>query len=294
MSATVQAPGPVLVGVDGSRRNASAVVWATAEAGSSAAPLVLVHDTAGRTSDAAGRATVDRAVSLVARLDPGAQPVTEVLSAGPALGLIRTAGDYDRTSPGESTSMVVVGRRGAGGFTQLSLGSTARTLVHEPGPPTVVVPPGWSAQDVPATAPVVVDVTMAGDGQDGQGSWATPEEAEVGRERALSMALARAGRDGRPVLALLAWAVDASTAMEGRAIPDVWGEHAARAEQELEELLQAWRSVYPGVEIQGLTTDRHPVAALLEQASTAELVVVPRGSRGCAVVEYAACPVAVV
>ena len=47
MSATVQAPGSVLVGVDGSAHNASAVAWATAEAVSSGATLVLVHDDGG-------------------------------------------------------------------------------------------------------------------------------------------------------------------------------------------------------------------------------------------------------
>ena len=68
MSATVQAPGPVLVGVDGSTRNASAVAWAAAEAASSSAPLVLVHDDGGA-GEAAGRATLERAAAEVAKVD---------------------------------------------------------------------------------------------------------------------------------------------------------------------------------------------------------------------------------
>lgn len=295
MTATVRAPGPVLVGVDGSRRNASAVAWATAEAGSShqPRPLVLVHDKGGRASDAAGRATVDRAVALVAKIDPQLEPVTEVVTTGAASGLAQVAGNLEDAAD-RGSSMVVVGRRGAGGFSRLSLGSTARNLVHEPGPPTVVVPSGWDSEKVPATAPVVVDVTPAGDGQDGDGRHLTPDEADAGRERAIALALARADREGRPVVAVLAWSVDAAEAMEGRTIRDVWGEHADRAEQDLEEALHDWRKVYPGLEIRGITTDRHPVAALLEQAQEAELVVLPRGARGCAVVEYATCPVAVV
>ena len=39
---------------------------------------------------------------------------------------------------------------------------------------------------------------------------------------------------------------------------------------------------------------RHPVAALLDQAVGAELLVMPRGRSACAVAEYAQCPVAVV
>lgn len=294
MSATVQAPGAVLVGVDGSRHNASAIAWATAEASSSAAPLVLVHDTGGRTSEAAGRATVDRAVSLVARIDPDAVPVTEVSSEGPATGLLRSAHEHDLAPGGVGTSMVVVGRRGAGGFTELSLGSTARTLVHEAGPTTVVVPPGWMGQNLSPAAPVVVDATLPGHGHDGTTYLLGAEDARAGRDQALSLAMARADREGRPLVAVLAWSVDATAALEGRGIADVWAEHAAAAEHELAEVLGEWASVYPGVEIRSITTDRHPVAALLEHAQQAELVVVPRGSRGCALVEYAACPVAVV
>jgi hypothetical protein len=48
------------------------------------------------------------------------------------------------------------------------------------------------------------------------------------------------------------------------------------------------------VKVVAVATDRHPVAALLDQAAGAELLVVPRGFTGCAVVEYADCPVAIV
>ena len=44
----------------------------------------------------------------------------------------------------------------------------------------------------------------------------------------------------------------------------------------------------------GLATDRNPVLALLGQAEAAELLVLPRGPRASAVVEYADTPVAIV
>src|SRR5690606_5147349 len=130
MSATVQAPGPVLVGVDGSTNNASAVAWAAAEAASSRAPLVLVHDDGG-VNEPAGRATLERAASEVARVDRD-RPVIQVLTAqGPATALVRAAevmeaAEDDGELAGSAT--LVVGRRGSGGFRTLRLGSTARWL----------------------------------------------------------------------------------------------------------------------------------------------------------------------
>lgn len=285
MSATVQAPGPVLVGVDGSTRNASAVAWAAAEAASSSAPLVLVHDDGG-TGEAAGRATLERAAAEVAKVDRELRPALQVLTAhGAAVSLVETAREMERDAqqhsgqPAAGTATVVVGRRGAGGFRAMNLGSTARRLVHQDGPTTVVVPSGWDPATVESSAPVVVDARCA--------------EGETGA-RALGAAMARAQREGRPVVAVSVWSVPPEAARAGRSIAQVWAEHADRAERELDALLQPWRTAYPSVKVVAVATDRHPVAALLDQASGAELLVVPRGLTGCAVVEYADCPVAVV
>lgn len=284
MSATVQAPGPVLVGVDGSTRNASAVAWAAAEAASSSAPLILVHDDGGA-GEAAGRATLERAAAEVAKVDRALRPASQVLTAdGAAAGLVRTARTLERAEEnsaqtGAGTAMVVVGRRGAGGFRAMSLGSTARLLAHESGPTTVIVPSQWEPATVEATAPIVVDARNA--------------SGEAG-ERALAAAMARAHREQRPVVAVSVWSVPAEQARAGRSIAQVWSEHADCAERDLEELLQPWRTAYPSVKVVAVATDRHPVAALLDQASGSELLVVPRGATASAVVEYADCPVAVV
>ena len=285
MSATVQAPGPVLVGVDGSTRNASAVAWAAAEAASSSAPLVLVHDDGGA-GEAAGRATLERAAAEVARVDRTLRPAGQVLTAsGAAEGLVGTArrlepaGQDNSGHAGAGTAMVVVGRRGAGGFRAMTLGSTARLLTQRDGPPTVIVPSGWDPATVEATAPVVVDATQA--------------SGNAGR-RALATALARARRDHRPVVAVSVWSVPAEQARAGRSIAQVWSEHADLAERELDEQLEPWRTAYPSVKVVAVATDRHPVAALLDQAGGSELLVVPRGTTASAVVEYADCPVAVV
>ncbi len=281
MSATVQAPGSVLVGVDGSAHNASAVAWATAEASSSGATLVLVHDDGG-SGGAAGRATLERAAADVARVDRDLPVVTRLArSAAPAAGLVGAAREQDVADPTDETApaMIVVGRRGSGGFREMLLGSTARHLVHDAGPVTVIVPSGWDPDQVEDRAPVVVD--------------ARPRPGRAGDE-ALSTAMARAHRLGRPVLAVSTWSVPPDEALAGRSITQVWSEHADRAEEELAETLAPWRTAYPAVDVLAVATDRHPVATLLDQASAAELIVVPRGSTASAVVEHAGCPVAVV
>ncbi|SOC55919.1 universal stress protein [Ornithinimicrobium cerasi] len=275
MSATVQAPGPVLVGVDGSGRNASAVAWAAAEARASSAPLVLLHDASGA-GERAGRATVDRAAAQVADVDRELRPVGEVVTRVASEALTDTAREYGQTLGHGAESLVVVGRRGAGGFTRLSLGSTARALVHGEGPATVLVPSGWDLTRLDPHAPVVVDVSHDAD------------------DHALEHAVTRCVRDGRPLVALSAWSVDLVEGLIDRPIPRVWDEHADRAERELEERLAPWRAAYPDLEVVALATDRHRVAALLDQAVGAELLVVPRGRSACAVAEYAQCPVAVV
>lgn len=282
MSATVQAPGPVLVGVDGSTHNASAVAWAAAEAVSSSAPLVLVHD--GGVGEAAGRATLDRAAAEITKVDPALRPAGQVLTAdGAAAGLVRTAHEVEQElAPADvgtdGAAMLVVGRRGGGGFRAMRLGSTARRLASEPGPATVIVPSDWDPWGVEPTAPVVVDVT------------GTDEEAS----RALASAMVRGHRQDRPVVAVSVWSVPVDLAAQGRSIPQVWSEHADRAERRLDQLLAPWRAAYPAVRVMAVSTDRHPVAAMLDHAEGAELLVVPRGATASAVVEDARCPVAVV
>jgi broad specificity phosphatase PhoE len=96
------------------------------------------------------------------------------------------------------------------------------------------------------------------------------------------------------VLAVLVWAAAPPPGPPDRPIGEVWADHADRAERALDRLLHPWREAYPEVELTGTTTDRHAVAALLDHAQGAELLVVPRGDLACAVVEYAECPVAVV
>ena len=322
MTTTMTAPGPVLVGVDGSTQNTSAVAWAAAEASASEglAPLVLVHDaeTAGRS---AGRAILERATVGATGVDPRLRPSGDLVAGGPTASLLGSAHTWEQTWEREpGSSLLVVGRRGQGANRRISLGSTARTLVHQDGPTLVVVPDDWAPGQVAPDAPVVVDVGTLSEGfvgEDAVGEGTVGEDAvgedSVGEdavgedsapaghphdgtagERALTLALDRARREERPVLAVASWTVPVAAAGQVRSIREVWDEHADRAEQSLATKLAPWRSLYPDVALTGVATDRSPVLALLSHAEGAEILVVPRGPRASAVVEYADGPVAVV
>ena len=311
MTTTMTAPGPVLVGVDGSTQNTSAVAWAAAEASASEglAPLVLVHDaeTAGRS---AGRAILERATVGATGVDPRLRPSGDLVAGGPTASLLGSAHTWEQTLEREpGSSLLVVGRRGQGANRRISLGSTARTLVHQDGPTLVVVPDDWAPGQLAPDAPVVVDVGTLTEGFVGEGivgEDAVGEDA-VGKdsapaghphdgtsgERALALALDRARREERPVLAVASWTVPVAAAGQVRSIREVWDEHADRAEQSLASKLAPWRSLYPDVALTGVATDRSPVLALLSHAEGAEILVVPRGPRASAVVEYADGPVVV-
>lgn len=272
---------PVLVGVDGSTHNASAVAWAAAEAWSSPdkPPLVLVHGSEGpEESSSIGRAILVRALADVARQAPGLDVVTEVRHGGVQAALRSASTTWSARCQAPVPALLVLGRRGHGPSRRVRLGMTARRLVHEAGPAVVVVPEVWAPGTTPVDAPVVVDV-----GEDEQEGM-----------RTLGVAMDRAAREGRRVLAVLVWSPAPLLDPPDRPIGEVWADHADRAERALETFLRPWRQAYPEVVLDGVTTDRHAVAALLDHAEGAELLVVPRGDRGCAVVEYAEGPVAVV
>ena len=310
MTATLTAPGPVLVGVDGSTPNASAVAWAAAEASASggSVPLVLVHD-AQSAAGPAGRVILERAATMAVALDRQLTPSSELVGGGPAASLRACALTWERALERESGSaLVVVGRRGQGAHRRISLGRTARTLTHQDGPTLVVVPDAWAPGQVPAQAPILVDVGTVGQvPATGAAPGHDPQDTSIQRaqrvqrvprvqgvQRALGLALARAAREERPLLALASWSVPVAVASQARDIREVWAEHADRAEQALEDLLAPWRSLYPQVALTGTATDRNPVLALLAHAEDTELLVLHRGPRASAVVEYANTPVALV
>ena len=126
----------VMAGDDGSAAAAGAVDWATRFAAEREARLLVVR-IAGSGQDAPG--------------DVPVEGVTIVHESHPASGIMVTAHDRD-------VDLVVLGRRGRGGFPSLPMGTTAHHVAAACGRPVVVVPPMEKPADQPLVERVIVGV----------------------------------------------------------------------------------------------------------------------------------------
>ena len=143
-------PG-ILVGVDGSDHSHRALAWAMRQAVQQRAPLTVlavrpdpvrpatgiywgVHNYPedSHNAEAASKA-VQESVDQVANEIGGRPPevAVNVATGDPAEELIRASQDAD---------MVVLGRRGSGGFATLLLGSVSGKVMHHAACPVMVVP----------------------------------------------------------------------------------------------------------------------------------------------------------
>jgi nucleotide-binding universal stress UspA family protein len=139
----------IIVGIDGSGHSQRALEWAMREAAIRNTPLVVltVHeavagyfggvsmypDDPARTEQArvAAQAESDK---VLASLDgPHPESVTvKAMHGFPVEELI---------SAGKDADMIVLGSRGAGGFTRLMMGSTAGQVTQHAHCPVVIIPP---------------------------------------------------------------------------------------------------------------------------------------------------------
>jgi nucleotide-binding universal stress UspA family protein len=144
----------IVVGVDGSEGGAAALEFAVGEAARRDALLRIVSAwqipaTAygsgfappldAETFDAfrvrAGQ-VADDAVTAVKKLQPELHVEALTVSGQPAEAILDQGADAE---------LIVVGRRGLGGFKSLLLGSVSQQVVHHAGCPVVVVPQPASA-----------------------------------------------------------------------------------------------------------------------------------------------------
>lgn len=131
----------VVVGVDGSDTARAALETAVAMSASDGSAVVAVH-AVGLVEVVAGdhvpsfghRAEIaDELRSWCAGLDD--TPIEHRLEEGAPVDVLRRVADEI------DASMIVIGRRGAGGRPDLLLGSTAHQLVERSDRPVLVVPP---------------------------------------------------------------------------------------------------------------------------------------------------------
>jgi nucleotide-binding universal stress UspA family protein len=138
----------IVVGVDGSQESLRAVAWCAQYGVALGAEIIAVHaielpvypSTVGAFAvPLFSPADHDRLQVVVItewcdQLTRAKVPFRSVLSAGYPANLIRA------TAEAEGADLVVVGRRGLGGFAALVLGSTSHQLSHHLDRPLVIVP----------------------------------------------------------------------------------------------------------------------------------------------------------
>ena len=136
----------IVVGIDGSKEALAAVRWAVDEAQHRNATVEVLHvwhyvymgDPMG-ISAVASVENVEESAQLV--ID---EALAEAGAAGEAVGItgraIEGAAAKVLLEEAETADLLVVGRRGRGGFLGLLLGSVAQQMAHHSPCPVVIVP----------------------------------------------------------------------------------------------------------------------------------------------------------
>ncbi|UQX10340.1 universal stress protein [Candidatus Mycobacterium methanotrophicum] len=265
-----------VVGADGSPSSTVAVEWAARDAEMRNVPLRLVHVLAPELAAPEGwaeirgpsdysawredqaRQIIEAAHKLAAETTSpsrASQMESEVLH-GP---IVPTLVDLSKRA-----DMVVVGCRGQGAVARTLLGSVSSGLVHHAHCPIAVIHDEDPLTTRSPQAPVVVGV-----------------DGSPTSELATEIAFDEASRRGVGLVALHAWSDmgPLDFGHPGRA-PIEWANFEVREEEVLAERLSGWQERYPDVVVHKVVVCDRPAFRLLEQANTAQLVVVGSHGRG--------------
>lgn len=278
---------PIVVAVDGSERNQCAVEWAAHEAATLGCRLDLVTALPDRILDSPQVPTDDDlgaldmlalARGLVEHLVTEQQVTTAAVPGTPVDVLLERA---------EGARLVVVGKRGLGGFARVIVGSTSIALAGRSPVPVAIVPDRWKQQDHTAE-PVVLGVD--------------PHRPD---HRAFHLAFHRAEQLGVPLVAVHGWEAPTVYSWDAVTIAGMNSEWEKEAAERFEQLVSLWQDRFVEVTVRSVHRHKHPANAVLEEAEHAQLVVLGRHAEGLfggfafgsvarAVLHYAETPVIVV
>ncbi|MDI2125444.1 universal stress protein [Yinghuangia seranimata] len=291
-------PRPVVVGVDGSDYARNAVDWAADEAALRGSPLELLHawepkafephDWYGELLHDAGVDVLQRHAAQARERQPGIAVTTDIVHEK----------DTDTLeAASERAALLVVGRRGLGGFTGLLMGSVSRYLAGRSRCPLLVVPAdehGAGAVDPERPARrILVGI------------------ADVSCASAARAAFEEAALRGLAVKAVTAWSlppIPASSGYLGAAMPvpdDVYRSIGRAAESTLVDVLAPLRAEFPHVAVSAEVVQGPSGQVLVEASENAEMTVVAAhrrahgvgrtiGSTAYAVLHHAHSPVLLV
>ena len=257
---------PIVVGVDGSAVSKVAVDWAARDAVRRGVALKLVHVLTPPAVMAfpdvpmppgylewqqeEGRKLLDGALQTAREAAGGSALDTSTATvAGPSVpSLVEASKD---------AQFVVVGCRGRGALARGVLGSVSNGLAHHAHCPVVIIHDEDPLMPHPSKAPVVVGV-----------------DGSPASEKAVALAFEEASLRGVDLVAVHAWSDTGVFEFPGAD----WSTQQAMGEETLSERLAGWQERYPDVLVRRIVVADKPAHQLLEQAESAQLLVV--GSRG--------------
>lgn len=276
---------PIVVAVDGSQRNRSAVAWAAHEAATFGCEVVLVtalQDHVVSRPHFSVRSQDQETLDMLADVRAQVRHIvdeqtvqTRAVAGAPVEVLLDQAAD---------ARLVVVGKRGLGGFARVLVGSTSIALAGRSPVPVAIIPDGWDPT-AHEGRPVVLGID--------------PFKPD---HKPIHLAFRRARRLGVPLVAVHGWEIPTMFSWDADVVTGAAAEHQQEAAARYDELLAEWTERFPEVVVRPMRQHKHPAAAILEAAEEAQLVVLGRheagmfggfavGSVARAVLHYAETPV---
>ncbi len=265
----------VVVGVDGSSSSGSAIQWAAHEASMRNVPLTLVHVSVTPSWGPAPWLLSNDPLPLPAEEDPALEKSTRKIIAdsikiaedcihGTNRPEIRSEIFFSVPVPtlvdlSKDAHMVVVGRRGQHRLRGVLLGSVSTGMMHHAHCPVAVIGDAVPAGPNDLSRPVVVGI-----------------DGSPASELATEIAFGEASGRRVDLVAVHSWRdPDLSKGMDMD-----WSGLQSIASKNLAERLAGWQDRYPEVTVHQHVVWDNPAHHLLDEAESAQLLVVGSHGRG--------------